>query len=323
MKMTTLCLLYCAFGAVQAILLKPAMVPQQVDMARAPSRQLSQKFDAYMAENHTGSEKPTFLRFTAARDPPYETIQIANWKTENLKLILGVMTMSTQTEVIAAHRRTWMKQPGVCGIDRKDDANCFIFPFFVYGDIDNAEITKQSDVVCLSKVPEPRDDVATGFQDEDKSLNQWKTSQLKTPTWFEYASTHFAWATHVGKMDLDTWPWTENIIQHLSKTPYKEDGQKWPIMYGRHFDGGFEGKGGMYGEFYAMSKDVVECFLKAVPKQEQETQLLYGENVTFSSRWFYSAEDQVLRTILAHEETDGSCPPMIDMSVQKSFVHYV
>eukprot|EP00959_Pyramimonas_sp_CCMP1952_P362903 7599406-Pyramimonas_sp.AAC.1 len=74
----------------------------------------------------------------------------------------------------------------------------------------------------------------------------WREGQYKTPAWFQHA-LQYPWATHIAKMDLDTYPFVTAIYNDLIRLPPTR------VFYGRQFS---VGGGGMYGEFYLVTKDV-------------------------------------------------------------------
>lgn len=284
--------------------------------ASAPSRDLPQRFQKLDLERLYGRPLE-YLRCDPKVPPQADGERCAPFKGElhftprPLKLVLGVMAMTSQEEIQDAHRATWMKKPGVCPVQQYQDVRCRVFPVFVFGSTNR---TLANDSVRLESVPEPPAKW-DGFKDS-KGTEGWKrswwTSQFKTPAWLAYAAANFPWATHVGKMDSDTFPDIISVMEDLARKPVSVLGHEWPVLYGRHFMGGYNGKGGVFGEFYALSSSLLECFLKEDAKKVARSGLIHGHKTTWGSEWWKYAEDQVLRTTLFYAEENRVCPAILD-----------
>merc|ERR1712137_1292276 len=118
---------------------------------------------------------------------------------------------------------------------------------------------------------------------------------MKIKSWVRYARTHLTWATHIVKMDLDTYPFTSTIYNDFASalssirqaTPevgtWKKDCIFFPgntreqaamaqsaleqglVYYGRAGPrGGKWGQGGMLGAFYALGTGLLGCWLREV-----------------------------------------------------------
>lgn len=291
--------------------------------AAAPSRHLPEKFVNLNAQR-INATKLQYLRCDPKAPPladgercrPYSGEEL-HFTPRPLKLVLGVMAMTSQSAIQESHRNTWMKNPGVCSMSQHKDPRCKIFPVFVFGDAGGAT-TKLADAVTLENVPEPPQQW-DGFEDTKHEAGwkrSWWTSQFKTPAWLAYAK-QFHWATHVGKMDSDTFPDVLSIMEDLASKPVTRFGEEWPVVYGRHFMGGYNGKGGMFGEFYAISFQLLECFLKEDAKKHPRSGIINGRNSTWGAEWWAHAEDQVLRTTLFHAEEEHVCPKMLDANADR------
>lgn len=291
--------------------------------AAAPSRHLPEKFVNLNAQR-INATKLQYLRCDPKAPPladgercrPYSGEEL-HFTPRPLKLVLGVMAMTSQSAIQESHRNTWMKNPGVCSMSQHKDPRCKIFPVFVFGDAGGAT-SKLADAVTLENVPEPPQQW-DGFEDTKHEAGwkrSWWTSQFKTPAWLAYAK-QFHWATHVGKMDSDTFPDVLSIMEDLASKPVTRFGEEWPVVYGRHFMGGYNGKGGMFGEFYAISFQLLECFLKEDAKKHPRSGIINGRNSTWGAEWWAHAEDQVLRTTLFHAEEEHVCPKMLDANADR------
>mmetsp|Transcript_32823 Transcript_32823/g.78533 ORF Transcript_32823/g.78533 Transcript_32823/m.78533 type:complete len:329 (-) Transcript_32823:88-1074(-) len=290
-----------------------------VAFSMAPSRDLPKKFTE-LADVRFNGTKLEYMRCDPRAPPGAQNERCVPFKQElhftprPLKLVLGVMAMSAQKDIHEAHRNTWMKKPGVCPLSQHGDARCHVFPVFIFGDISDPSLDSKPDVVLLKDVPEPPQ-IWDGFEDTKHGQGwqrSWWTSQFKTPAWMSFASEHYPWASHIGKMDSDTFPDILTIQEDLDKAPVTAGGREWPVIYGRHFMGGYNGKGGMYGEFYSLSRSLVNCFLKADQEKTQRQDVINGRNTTWGAEWWDHAEDQVLRTTLFHAEENHICPEMLD-----------
>jgi len=291
--------------------------------AAAPSHELPEKF-VKLNKKVLNATKLQYLRCDPNL-PPQNTGDRCRAGTVDLhftprplKLVLGVMAMTSQGSIHEAHRSTWMKKPGVCSVDRYNDRRCKVFPMFVFGDTGAARANAH-DAVTLDDVPEPPQ-IWDGFADTKNSegwKRSWWTSQFKTPAWLAFASKEYSWATHIGKMDSDTFPDITSIMEDLASEPVSGGGHVWPIMYGRRFPGGYNGKGGMFGEFYALSRSLIPCFLQEDAKKKARSAMINGRNTTWGDEWWDHAEDQVLRTTLFHAEEAHLCPAMLDVATKR------
>jgi len=217
-------------------------------------------------------------------------------RTAHPKIVVGIPTATRYCRERMAHRATWMREPHVCGASRHGEDGCHIFPFFLYAKVERSSIEDYDDQIILEDVPHAKKQ-NEGYdpahlkngrwsKEPGKTKDMWREGNLKTPAWLRYAYKHFEWATHVVKMDMDTYPLWYLIYDDFKRAPAAR------VFYGRPFNGGFRGRGGNYGELYAFTRDMLGC---AVLQVDNRTECGQGQNrYSFEG----SAEDQVVGTIL-------------------------
>jgi len=213
----------------------------------------------------------------------------------DVKLVLGVMTPTYACDVRNVHRATWMTHSRVCALSRHAEAGCSVMPAFVFANVSREVVERADDVVLLQDVV-PASRLNSGYAiwwNLGKTREMWREGQYKTLAWFRHA-LRFPWATHIAKMDLDTYPFVTAIYNDLRSLPPTR------VFYGRQFD---VWRGGMYGEFYLVTKDVAARWVDR-------------ENATRSTRFQQferQAEDQTFATIMrmgvyTHWFSVNGCP---------------
>eukprot|EP00929_Paragymnodinium_shiwhaense_P108958 TRINITY_DN75300_c0_g1_i1.p1 TRINITY_DN75300_c0_g1~~TRINITY_DN75300_c0_g1_i1.p1 ORF type:complete len:368 (+),score=87.76 TRINITY_DN75300_c0_g1_i1:123-1226(+) len=193
-----------------------------------------------------------------------------------VKLLIGITTMGYEREFRDSIRDTWLKHPGLCRVNLEHNntppENCRIFVTFVMGK-NNAtdphvqeEFEKHRDLVQATYPdetsmhdPARRGEVGSGHLSE--------AQRKKADLWLRFATLHFAWATHVAKADMDTWPNLEKILEDvtdLSKSDWAHEAAKpagWQeadgIYYGISCGGGL--KGFKQGAFYLFTRSFLVC----------------------------------------------------------------
>jgi len=171
----------------------------------------------------------------------------------DVKLLLAVMTPTYACDVRNVHRATWMTHSRVCALRRHAEAGCSIMPLFVFANASRDAVEEADDVVFLPDV-QPANRLNNGvpvWWNLGKNREMWREGQYKTPAWFRHA-LQYPWATHVAKMDLDTYPFVASIYNDLLRLPPTR------VFYGRQFD---VWRGGMYGEFYLVTKDIAAMWV--------------------------------------------------------------
>jgi len=119
---------------------------------------------------------------------------------DDLKIVLGILSLGPQSEAREITRQTWMRQPGVCLAVHGPQPDCSIYVVFVVGNKTLGKLQNHSD--------SRREDVM--LVDDDIP------SVVKNRQWLQTAVEKYPWATHVGKIDQDTFP---HLRQMLPRVP--------------------------------------------------------------------------------------------------------
>jgi len=301
---------------------------QSAGLGRTPSHELPQKFhDAYRKDEQRSSatchlkgdcwedffngDKNDF-QFT---DSHGSQKSFSGQGSKDVKLVIGIMAQTNQPDIHHAHLDTWMQQDGACSVDQFQDRDCHVFPMLIFGNISSGAPEYSKNAVVLTDIAEPEDVVSGYTNDNPKKMGNWKTrsmlysSRMKTPSWINYAQKHFPWATHVAKMDLDCYPHIPIILHDLEQAPQQA------LFYGRFFGKhGFAKHGGMFGEFYLVTSDLLNCW----SDQNRMLNKKHGKN----ARVFPGhPEDQAFSTVLFRAEEAKICPAVTQMHVQNRWQH--
>lgn len=120
----------------------------------------------------------------------------------SIQLVLGVMTYDFPGEKSFEDVgiATWMNQMGVCPASRGQKDGCSVYVAFVFGR--SSEQVQHDDWRLWLSFPE--------------GLNNGKT-----PAFFKHAVESFTWATHIGKMDMDTYPYLPKLVSSLAQRDSK------------------------------------------------------------------------------------------------------
>lgn len=122
--------------------------------------------------------------------------------SENIKLILGVLTIREQLAYQQVIKETWFNQPGVCPAEEGPKVGCNVYVCFVLGQgvapegVDNSTFT---DVHYVQVPDEENDNFGKSF------------------AWFHFASRRYSWASHVGKLDMDSFPDIGKLVLSLEE----------------------------------------------------------------------------------------------------------
>eukprot|EP00747_Dinoflagellata_sp_TGD_P145664 gnl/TRDRNA2_/TRDRNA2_176609_c0_seq3.p1 gnl/TRDRNA2_/TRDRNA2_176609_c0~~gnl/TRDRNA2_/TRDRNA2_176609_c0_seq3.p1 ORF type:complete len:354 (-),score=16.56 gnl/TRDRNA2_/TRDRNA2_176609_c0_seq3:22-1083(-) len=222
---------------------------------------------------------------------------------DRLKLVIGIMTPINQPLLRQIHRDTWMQHDGVCPLSMRMNDTCHTFPVFLYANhsLEALPDTDRHDAIILTDVPEDAD-LRSGYREPDSSENETPgmraSSFLKTPSWMRYAQHQFPWATHIVKMDMDTYPFIRQIQNQLVAVP--QDLKR--MYFGQAAEGGYAPGGVMMGGFYGVTSDLVDCWVR----REALGKLENGRNTSF--QWAKHNEDQVFSDVLQSAEESNMCP---------------
>lgn len=113
---------------------------------------------------------------------------------KSVKLVLAVFSIERDAEHQEVIRNTWWKQRGLCLAADGPKQDCSVYTAFVHGNESNS---RSPDVLKVNI---------------KENMNKGKSH-----TWFQYAATNFPWATHIGKMDVDTYPYLKQLVTSLAQ----------------------------------------------------------------------------------------------------------
>jgi len=122
---------------------------------RAPSRDLPKKFITLQANANTTKHDEAASYFLGwvndsldsahmkrYKPPKVEWPEAVGGALKQVKLVLGVISIRSHTQVHNAHRTTWMKEKGVCKVTDRMKNDCHVFPFLVFGNVTDPSIKK-------------------------------------------------------------------------------------------------------------------------------------------------------------------------------------
>ena len=121
---------------------------------------------------------------------------------KRVRLVLGVLSTRESGKYEEIITNTWWKRPGLCMITDGPSENCSVYTAFVHGIRKNAPKVNATDVLTL--------DVKEGMM-SGKSFAS-----------FQYAANNYQWATHIGKMDLDTYPSLFELVESMDTDKQSE-----------------------------------------------------------------------------------------------------
>eukprot|EP00416_Gambierdiscus_australes_P038317 CAMPEP_0171104914 /NCGR_PEP_ID=MMETSP0766_2-20121228/61579_1 /TAXON_ID=439317 /ORGANISM="Gambierdiscus australes, Strain CAWD 149" /LENGTH=341 /DNA_ID=CAMNT_0011565627 /DNA_START=43 /DNA_END=1068 /DNA_ORIENTATION=+ len=152
----------------------------------------------------------------------------------SIQMILGVFTVAQDAEYRHVVRQTWMQQAGVCYWKHGPWDNCSVYVAFVIGKHGSGS----SDVnVTDEEVERAHKEEGMLVLDVPENMNRGKSL-----TWFHTARGWFPWATHIAKMDMDTYPFLHKLLKRMdsNRSCVNNNGQYEFIgrphnTYGRNF----------------------------------------------------------------------------------------
>jgi len=216
--------------------------------------------------------------------------------SNRLKIVIAIPTPRFQCHLRNTHRKTWMTYPYVCPLQDRDKPGCHVFPVFLFANVAADDIEQCDDSIILNNVPEAANAKKNKF---GVVKSTWAEGNAKTPTWLRMAFRNMTWATHIAKQDMDTFAYWPLILKDLDESPQEN------IFYGRRISrGGFMGKGGMFGEFYVMTPDVMKCF----------------DTFLYRYPWGFRPEDQILGALVWWRNFSG-CGPQVKWVASRRWHH--
>lgn len=191
------------------------------------------------------------------------TVPRENRTKKSVKLVIGILSLPWEVELRNEHRRTWMRQAGICHISQWKNESCHVFPVFILGntmghDDDNQVSNMPGSTVMINITERPSNDQA---REDDRIVHIKRNTKICS--WFKYARDNFKWASHVAKMDMDTFPAVAKIRYDLAVAPSTA------VYYGPFMGYGENClRGGMQGQFFAVTPDLIDVW---VPKASTST----------------------------------------------------
>jgi len=286
--------------------------PLDLEEDLRPSHELPQKFDTmWEAEGQfNAANQGTALTGGASFTVPHG---------DGVKLVVGIPMMANEQDIRNAHMNTWMKGDGVCNRDSFATQSCHIFPVFLYGNSSESMLkAKETEFGLSLQVPDPEANY-DGYDAPEhhiKNLGSHGADALKnlrgkTHEWFKHAAASYPKATHIAKMDSDTYPHMAAVLHDLATGPEKN--LYWGTsMAGDQCNGSF-----MQGAFYILSASLQPC------RQRQLDEMLpdfFGE-----SHGWNRNEDGLFGQSLKEAVESGKCPQPTCMNVRNRhrYVHPV
>lgn len=130
-----------------------------------------------------------------------------------VQLVLGLFTVAQDVEYREIVRKTWLQQTGVCYWQRAPKEGCSVYVAFAIGKSGMGQ-KRRGAKVAMSPEEVERTHGEPGMlvldSEENMNIN-------KSPTWFRSAVEMFPWATHVGKTDMDTYPFLHKLVNRIDK----------------------------------------------------------------------------------------------------------
>jgi hypothetical protein len=271
---------------------------------------------------------PEAMRFITALEPELP-------ETSDVKLLLFVMHIAHGKLFRDAHRESWLDKPGMCAVDARNqtaltpgtDIKCKAYYTFLIGVDGTAEsesavaheLATHHDLVILTHAKDP----APG----EKGGNQLLTPKVRMM--FDHARIHFGWATHYGKVDIDSLPLINVALEHIMHVGTDAATQQQIADNEVHTDWS-EQNGGIYygktmgghrwmqqGQFYILSAPLTRCVMDWASAQERA-----GCNIPCNIHGIEDGYMGCLINTATASNPDCSPPIFIDMHEKKVDVEY-
>mmetsp|Transcript_97835 Transcript_97835/g.285518 ORF Transcript_97835/g.285518 Transcript_97835/m.285518 type:complete len:332 (+) Transcript_97835:67-1062(+) len=172
-------------------------------------------FSSDDAESAVGTQMglPNISEFQRVWTQRYHSEHRLNEPTPNgVKLVLGVFSQPYQTEYRKVLQRTWLRQKGVClWRPGPPDETCRVHVAFVFGNSGNGDRVPLGADTSEATAVQARTAAGSFVVDVPENMNRGKTF-----AWFQAASKAFPWATHIGKCDMDTYPFLHKLLARMS-----------------------------------------------------------------------------------------------------------
>jgi len=142
---------------------------------------------------------------------------------QELNVLLAVPSLKSDGPHRNVIRDTWMKQHGVCNANLGQKKGCSVYVIFAYAHPSEKNQSQASD--CIKA------DDCTSLEAKEG----WTNLPAMTVALFRTLLQKFAWATHVGKLDMDTFPHLQQLLLSVPKGKYSIMGN----MVDFHWCGGW------------------------------------------------------------------------------------
>uniref|UniRef100_A0A7S1MNW4 Hexosyltransferase n=1 Tax=Alexandrium catenella TaxID=2925 RepID=A0A7S1MNW4_ALECA len=128
----------------------------------------------------------------------------------SIRLILGLFTVPQDAEYREVVRRTWLDQTGVCYWQREPREGCQVYVAFVIGKSGAGDGAGGVNLTS-EQMAEAHREPGMFVLDVEENMNFGKS-----PAWFGEAQKAFPWATHIGKIDMDTYPFIRKLVFRMA-----------------------------------------------------------------------------------------------------------
>jgi len=141
----------------------------------------------------------------------------------SIRLVLGVLTIAQDDEYRQVVRQTWMRRAGVCYWRSTPQENCSVYVAFVLG--------RTGGGATDGELARAHREEGAFVLDIPENLMEGKSFD-----WLRAAREKFPWATHIGKTDMDAYPFISKLVGKLAQgrscamqgNPYEFIGLPWP-----------------------------------------------------------------------------------------------
>jgi len=130
----------------------------------------------------------------------------------NLKLIVGVLSCPSDDYARQVIRTTWFNQPGVCTIDKASSPrhfynDCTVYVVFVIGGVKESYLMR--DELFLA--------VPDGKSSDGGVHVKMAAVTRKVSHFLRWASEHYPWASHIGRVDQDFFPKFHYVLPAIAE----------------------------------------------------------------------------------------------------------
>jgi len=151
---------------------------------------------------------PHFERFKQAWTRRYSMeTHLQEPLPKEVQLVLGLLTVAEDGSFRQVVRETWLRQAGVCYWSSEPQQDCSVYAAFVIAKTGNSSHGVN---VSMEEMALAQSEEGMLVLDAVENMNQGKSFM-----WFLTARKMFPWATHFGKMDMDTYPCIHKLLYRM------------------------------------------------------------------------------------------------------------